>query len=225
MGSAGEDLFAALRAAAAGVAGAGSAEQLRSCAVHGSLAVLDLKARNREVYEGLEVWRTGTADAKQALEKTNLQLQNLEYEKSHYAKEIKTCRDFRSAFSDDAVGLAPEEEFLRRAPPELNADADAAQPNSGHARMLNRLAFELAGARRGAGASAHLRVCASPPCPEPLRAHRARRAQGAGRAAAGAEDAQEGAAGDEHKPQKTRPRARDRAQGAQQRRRCVARSA
>jgi hypothetical protein len=142
------DLFAALRAAAVGVAGAASVDDVRGAAARGSLAVLELKARNREVYEALELRRQGTADAKHALEKTNLQLQNLQYEKSHYAKEIKTCRDFRSAFSDSDVGLVAEEEFLRRAPPELNPAAAVASDDAhaAHQRMLNRLAFELAGA-------------------------------------------------------------------------------
>jgi hypothetical protein len=140
------DLFAALRAAAAGVASATGTDTARAAAVHGSLAVLGLKAHNRDVYERLEARRQGTSGAKQALEKTNLQLQNLQYEKCHYEQEIQTCRDFRSAVSDSDVGLVPEEEFLRRAPPELNP-ADGA-PADAHARMLNRLAFELAGAAR-----------------------------------------------------------------------------
>lgn len=142
-------VFAALRAAAADVAGASSASEARAAAARGSLAVLELKAHNREVYERLEARRQSTADAKHALERTNLQLQNLQYERGHYAKEIKTCRDFRSAFADSDVALVPEEEFLRRAPPELVAAADAPD---GHSRMLNRLAFELAGAAaRAAG--------------------------------------------------------------------------
>jgi THO complex subunit 5 len=150
MSSACGDPFSSLRAAAASVAGAVSTADVRAAAAHGSLAVLDLKARNREVYEGLELRRQGTADAKHALEKTNLQLQNLQYEKSHYAKEIQMCRDFRSAFADSDVGLVAEEEFLRRAPPELNPGAanTGGDSHASHQRMLNRLAFELAGARR-----------------------------------------------------------------------------
>ena len=137
-------LFAELRAAATAVVDASDADGVRAAALRGSLAVLGLKAHNRVVYEGLEAQRQSTAAAKQALEKTNLQLQNLQYEKCHYAKEIQTCLDFRSAVSDSDVGLISEEEFLRCAPPEFNpAGGSAADP---HACMLNRLAHELAGA-------------------------------------------------------------------------------
>ena len=137
------DLFAELRAAAAAVVDAPDADGVRSAALRGSLAVLGLKAHNREAYEGLEAQRQSTAAAKQALEKTNLQLQNLQYEKCHYAKEIQTCLDFRSAVSDADVGLIPEDEFLRCAPPEFNPAGGSA--TDAHARMLNRLAHELSG--------------------------------------------------------------------------------
>ena len=127
-------LFAELRAAAAAVADAPDADGVRAA------------AHNRVEYEGLEAQRQSTAAAKQALEKTNLQLQNLQYEKCHYAKEIQTCLDFRSAVSDADVGLIPEADFQRSAPPEFNpAGGSAADP---HACMLNRLAHELAGAPR-----------------------------------------------------------------------------
>ena len=135
--------FAELRAAAASVITASGADGVRAAALRGSLAVLGLKAHNREAYEGLEAQRQRTAAAKQALEKTNLQLQNLQYEKCDYAKEIQTCQDFRTAVSDADVGLISEEEFLRSAPPEFNPAGGSATDS--HARMLNRLAHELAG--------------------------------------------------------------------------------
>ena len=157
MGSIAEpDPFAALRAAAARVAAAGDAVGVRAGAAAGSLAVLGLKAHNRDVYERLEARRADTAAAKAALEKTNLQLQNLQYEKSHYAQEIKTCRDFRSAIADADVALTPEDDFLRRAPPELHPPGGA--PDA-HARMLSRLAFELAGACAGTAHALNPSAC------------------------------------------------------------------
>jgi len=106
----------------------------------GLQAVLELKGSNREVYESLEAARQGTAAAKAALESTNLQLQNLEYERSHYSKEIKTCRDFRSSVDDEALDLLPEASFLQ-------LQGGAASVGDAHALMLSRLTFELGGAR------------------------------------------------------------------------------
>ena len=131
--------FATLRAAAERVVDERAADGSGAQA-QGWHAILDLKARNRELYMSLEARRVQTAEAKAALEKTHLQLQNLLYEKAHYAKEIKNCREFKSAFRDDEVALASEAEFLRTAPA-----VDAASP---HARMLSRLAFELAERKR-----------------------------------------------------------------------------
>jgi hypothetical protein len=210
-----DKLFAALRDAAAAVAAAPDAGAVRDAALRGSLAVLELKARNRDVYEGVDLRRQATADAKQALEKTNLQLQNLQYEKSHYAKEIRTCRDFRSAFLDSDVGLVPEEEFLRRAPPELKLAADGAA-DAGHTRMLNRLAFELAGAHasRSLQGCKAARACRARTDWRACAARGARRAEGLVQAPAGAEDSQEGAAGDQHQPPEAHLGAGHRAQGA-----------
>lgn len=104
----------------------------------GWLAILELKSRNRELYLGLEQRRQLTAEAKAELEKTHLQLQNLLYEKAHYANEIQTCREFRSAWSEEEVGLLAEEEFAR-----LPSAAESAGPADAHSLMLSRLAFEL----------------------------------------------------------------------------------
>ena len=125
-----EGLRAAASAAVEGEEGGAQAQ--------GWLAILELKSRNRELYLGLELRRQQTAEAKAELEKTHLQLQNLLYEKAHYAKEIQTCREFRSAWSEEEVGLLAEEEFARLPPP-----PELARPSDAHSLMLSRLAFEL----------------------------------------------------------------------------------
>jgi|APGre2960657444_1045066.scaffolds.fasta_scaffold01598_2 THO complex subunit 5 len=126
-------------------------------AEQGWLAILELKARSRELYEGLEAQRQRTAEAKAALERTLLQLQNLQYEKAHYEKEIRTCRGFNSAFTDAQIGLAGEQDFLSRAPPEFTRPAEAPGLER-HTRMLNRLAFEAAERKELAARLASLKV-------------------------------------------------------------------
>ncbi|CAN4092697.1 unnamed protein product [Withania somnifera] len=58
-----------------------------------------------------------TERAKAPVDFTTLQLHNLMYEKSHYMKAIKACKDFRSKYPD--TELVPEEEFFRDAPEEI----------------------------------------------------------------------------------------------------------
>lgn len=66
------------------------------------------------------------------VEKTNLQLENLLYEKNHYMKEIQACRSFKSAFTDEQIYSAE--------PMTLPSDvADA------HQLELSRLTAELNG--------------------------------------------------------------------------------
>lgn len=137
--------FSSLRSAAGAACTASTAADRRAARSLGLQAVLELKGSNRELYESLEAARQGTAAAKGALETTNLQLQNLEYEKSHYSKEIKTCRDFRSSVDDEALGLLPEAAFLQ-------LPSAAAAAGDAHALMLSRLTFELGGAPRRSSA-------------------------------------------------------------------------
>jgi THO complex subunit 5 len=61
------------------------------------------------------------------------------YEKSHYLKAIKACKDFKSKYPD--IELVPEEDFFRDAPANIKEPTlsnDAAQD-----LMLKRLNFEL----------------------------------------------------------------------------------
>ena len=80
-----------------------------------------------------------TERAKAPVDFTTLQLHNLMYEKNHYVKAIKACRDFKSKHPD--IELVPEEEFFRDASEEIKntvISTDTAQN-----LMLKRLNYEL----------------------------------------------------------------------------------
>lgn len=128
-----------LRAAAANVEGASKDEvAFQAATTDASRLFLDLKAANREILEEIEGVREATAEAKKRLDASRLQEQNVLYEKSHIQKEIKTCQDFRSQYSDLEIGLCSVEEFMKKAPEEAKGEKDA------HAMMLKRLSHELA---------------------------------------------------------------------------------
>lgn len=80
-----------------------------------------------------------TEAAKGPVDTTTLQLHNLLYEKNHYLKAIKACKDFRSKYPD--IELVPEEEFFSSAPEEIKGKAMA--DDVAHDLMLKRLNFEL----------------------------------------------------------------------------------
>lgn len=80
-----------------------------------------------------------TETAKAPVDFTTLQLHNLMYEKNHYLKAIKACKDFRSKHPD--IELVPEEEFFASAPKEIRGDY--VSKDNPHDLMLKRLNFEL----------------------------------------------------------------------------------
>jgi THO complex subunit 5 len=80
-----------------------------------------------------------TERAKAPVDFTTLQLHNLVYEKSHYLKAIKACKDFKSKYPD--IELVPEEEFFRDAPKDIKDSV--LSKDSAHNLMLKRLNFEL----------------------------------------------------------------------------------
>lgn len=83
--------------------------------------------------------KTETERAKAPVDFTTLQLHNLMYEKSHYVKAIKACKDFKSKYPD--IDLVPEEDFFRDAPQDIQ---DSVLSNdAAHNLMLRRLNFEL----------------------------------------------------------------------------------
>lgn len=139
-----EEAFASLTDAAAKVLQAASeGVPAKSAGREGSLAVISLKRLNRELFEDVEAKRQRTTDAKQLMEKTNLQLENLLYEKNHYEKEIHSCRSFVSAIREEQVwsASASVQDFLKRAGPDFQCD-----PSDAHQLMVKRLLFELDGA-------------------------------------------------------------------------------
>eukprot|EP00740_Mantoniella_antarctica_P006066 CAMPEP_0181355144 /NCGR_PEP_ID=MMETSP1106-20121128/3740_1 /TAXON_ID=81844 /ORGANISM="Mantoniella antarctica, Strain SL-175" /LENGTH=407 /DNA_ID=CAMNT_0023467859 /DNA_START=89 /DNA_END=1308 /DNA_ORIENTATION=+ len=126
---------------------AGDPAAFTAVATDASLLLLDLKATNRDVLEGIEHIRERTAAAKTGLDATRLALQNVLYEKSHIQQEITNCQEFRSAFSDDQVGLCDEAAFATRTKA-ATGDAGAggatdAATGDAHGLMLARLAHEL----------------------------------------------------------------------------------
>eukprot|EP00656_Telonema_subtile_P022967 TRINITY_DN2425_c0_g1_i5.p1 TRINITY_DN2425_c0_g1~~TRINITY_DN2425_c0_g1_i5.p1 ORF type:complete len:554 (-),score=185.66 TRINITY_DN2425_c0_g1_i5:45-1706(-) len=78
-----------------------------------------------------------TLAKKQEIDATNLLLYNLNYEKNHFAKQIRSCHDFRGSYS--TIELASVDDFKQNAPAELSG-VDA---GDAHKLMLNRLAYEL----------------------------------------------------------------------------------
>ena len=83
--------------------------------------------------------KSETESAKAPVDFTTLQLHNLMYEKGHYIKAIKTCKDFKSKYPD--IELVPEEEFFRDAPEEIKNSV--LSNDTAHNLTLKRLDFEL----------------------------------------------------------------------------------
>lgn len=77
--------------------------------------------------------------AKAPVDLTTLQLHNLMYEKNHYVKAIKACKDFKTKYPD--IELVPEEEFFRDAPEDIKSPV--LSTDSAHNLMLKRLNYEL----------------------------------------------------------------------------------
>lgn len=100
---------------------------------------LTLRQVNRSILLEEERARAETERAKVPLEFTTQQLQNLMYEKSHYLKAIKACKDFKSKYPD--IELVSEDEFFRDAPQDMK---DSVLSNHDeHNLVLKRLNFEL----------------------------------------------------------------------------------
>lgn len=83
--------------------------------------------------------KSETERAKQPVDFTTLQLHNLMYEKSHYIKAIKACKDFKTKYPD--IELVPKQEFFQNAPEDIKSPILSKDP--AHDLMLKRLDFEL----------------------------------------------------------------------------------
>jgi len=103
----------------------------------GMLEFLELKAANLVAHRRTETKKGETQSKKQTVDATNLQLNNLNYEKNHYVKQIRNCRDLKLTY--DKLDLHTVDSFLKAAPAELTS----VDQSDAHQLMLNRLAFEL----------------------------------------------------------------------------------
>ncbi|MED6107103.1 hypothetical protein PIB30_010824 [Stylosanthes scabra] len=103
------------------------------------LEFINLRQINRSILVKEERVKSETENAKVLLESTTLHLHNLMYEKSHYVKAIKACKELTSKYPD--IELVSEEEFFRDAPEEVKGSV--LSNHSAHDMMLKRLNFEL----------------------------------------------------------------------------------
>lgn len=110
-------------------------DQLRATSNTALLLLLKLREQNKNLCLETEQLREETAGDKLNLDTTSLVLQDLTYEKQYYEKDIQACRSFRSAVSDEQIGLMPLEDFLAQTQAENTSDE--------HQLMLQRLAHEL----------------------------------------------------------------------------------
>lgn len=104
-----------------------------------SSAPIALWQANRSILLEEDRVKADSERAKAPVDLTTLQLHNLMYEKNHYVKAIKACKDFKTKYPD--IELVPEEEFFRDAPEEIKSPVLSS--DSAHNLMLKRLNYEL----------------------------------------------------------------------------------
>ncbi|CAN1323803.1 THO complex subunit 5B [Linum perenne] len=113
--------------------------KLRELVTQTFLHFVTLRQVNRSILLHEDRVKAETERAKTPVDFTTLQLHNLMYEKSHYVKAIKACKDFKSKYPD--IELVPEEEFFRDAPEDIKSSVLS---NDGSQNlMLKRLNYEL----------------------------------------------------------------------------------
>ncbi|KAK4277479.1 hypothetical protein QN277_015474 [Acacia crassicarpa] len=113
--------------------------QLRELVTQMFLNFVTLRQANRSILIEEDRVKMETERAKAPVDFTSLQLHNLMYEKSHYLKAIKACKDFKTKYPD--IELVPEEEFFHDAPEDIKESV--LSNDSGHNLMLKRLNFEI----------------------------------------------------------------------------------
>jgi hypothetical protein len=103
---------------------------------------IQLRLLNRKSNLEKNSCKLATQEAKLAMDRIHLQLQDLNYMKNYLQREIRKCRSFRSIYQK--VPLLSEEEFLANAPKELTAQLPegATERKQQHHRMLQRLNYE-----------------------------------------------------------------------------------
>ncbi|GKV10237.1 hypothetical protein SLEP1_g21632 [Rubroshorea leprosula] len=113
--------------------------ELRELVTQTFLHFVTLRQANRTILLEEDRVKAETEKAKAPVDFTTLQFHNLMYEKSHYVKAIKACKDFKSKYPD--IELVPEEEFFRDAPEDIKESH--LSNDSSHDLMLKRLNYEL----------------------------------------------------------------------------------
>ncbi|KAF6143996.1 hypothetical protein GIB67_017604 [Kingdonia uniflora] len=113
--------------------------ELRELVTQMSLHLVLLRQVNRSILIEEDRVKSETEQAKTPVDFTSLQLHNMLYEKNHYVKAIKACKDFKSKYPD--IELVPEKEFFSNAPQEIKASVMS--KDSAHDLMLKRLNFEV----------------------------------------------------------------------------------
>ncbi|XP_043709413.1 THO complex subunit 5B-like [Telopea speciosissima] len=113
--------------------------ELRELVTQMSLHFVNLRQINRSILLEEDRVKAETERAKPPVDFTTLQLHNLLYEKNHYLKAIKACKDFKSKHPD--IELVPEEEFFSSGPEDIKGTVMS--NDSSHNLMLQRLNFEL----------------------------------------------------------------------------------
>lgn len=98
-----------------------------------------LSQANRSILLEEDRVKAETERVKAPVDFTTLQLHNLMYEKNHYVKAIKACKDFRSKHPD--IELVSEEDFFCGASEELKGMTFS--DDRAHDLMMKRLHFEL----------------------------------------------------------------------------------
>ncbi|CAM8945710.1 unnamed protein product [Rhodiola kirilowii] len=116
-----------------------SKSELRELVSQMFLNFVSLRQANRSILLEEDRVKAETEKAKAPVDFTTLQLHNLMYEKNHYVKAIKACKDFKSKYPD--IELVSEEEFLKDAPEEIKGATISDDPS--HNVMLKRLNYEL----------------------------------------------------------------------------------
>ncbi|CAA0840671.1 THO complex subunit 5B [Striga hermonthica] len=113
--------------------------QLRELVTQVLLNFVNLRQANRSILLEEDRVKAETERAKAPVDLTTLQLHNLMYEKNHYVKAIKACKDFKTKYPD--IELVPEEDFFKDVTEDIKSSTLSA--DVAHDLMLKRLNYEL----------------------------------------------------------------------------------
>ncbi|CAM8979261.1 unnamed protein product [Rhodiola kirilowii] len=117
----------------------GVQSELKELAAQMFLNFVSLRQANRSILLEEDRVKAETEKAKAPVDFRTLQLHNLMYEKNHYLKAIKACKEFRSKYPD--IELVSEDEFIKDAPEDIKGAKIS--DDSAHNVMLKRLSYEL----------------------------------------------------------------------------------